>query len=169
MLYECEFCNITMKGETALVTYSIIKLQPEDYYKCGNIWDMNRNFKNSKKWYEELVKGTRIIFVYIENGQFLGEGALVLHNSDPDYTIAGKRVYLSRMIVKTEYRNRGIGSIILDFLIDYAKTLGFEEISVGVDIDNIVARHLYEKKGFTNIIFEGEDELGKYIKILKKI
>ncbi len=149
--------------------YNIIKLQPEDYHKCSNIWDMNRNSENAKKWYEELVKGIRIIFVYIENGEFIGEGALVLQNSDPDYTIPGKRVYLSRMIVKAEYRNRGIGGIIVDFLINYAKVLGFEEISVGVDIDNIVAKHLYEKKGFTNIVFEGEDELGKYIKILKKL
>ena len=149
--------------------YNIIKLQPEDYHNCSNIWDMNQNSENAKKWYEELVKGIRIIFVYIENGEFIGEGALVLQNSDPDYTIPGKRVYLSRMIVKAEYRNRGIGGIIVDFLINYAKVLGFEEISVGVDIDNIVAKHLYEKKGFTNIVFEGEDELGKYIKILKKL
>ncbi len=149
--------------------YNIIKLQPEDYSKCSNIWDMHRNCENAKKWYDELVEGKRIIFVYIENGEFIGEGALVLHNSDPDYTIPGKRVYLSRMIVKAQYRNQGIGGIVLDFLINYAKELGFEEISVGVDIDNIVAKHLYEKKGFTNIIFEGEDELGKYIKILKKL
>ena len=149
--------------------YNIIKLQPEDYCKCSNIWDMHRNSENGKKWYDELVEGKRIIFVYIENGEFIGEGAFVLHNSDPDYTIPSKRVYLSRMIVKAQYRNRGIGGIVLDFLINYAKVLGFEEISVGVDIDNIVAKHLYEKKGFTNIIFEGEDELGKYIKILKKL
>ncbi len=149
--------------------YSIIKLQPEDYGKCSNIWDMQRNSENAKKWYDELVKGTRIIFIYLENGEFIGEGSLVIKNNDPDYTIPGKRIYLSRLIIKAEYRNRGIGGIIVDFLNNYAKELGFEEISVGVDIDNIVAKHLYEKKGFTNIIFEGEDELGKYIKILKKL
>ena len=27
--------------------------------------------------------------------------------------------------------------------------------------------HLYEKKGFANIIFEGEDDMGKFVKILK--
>ncbi len=151
------------------MAYSIIKLQPEDYGKCSNIWDMQRNSENAKKWYDELVEGTRIIFIYLENGEFIGEGSLVLKNNDPDYTIPDKRIYLSRLIIKAEYRNRGIGGIIVDFLINYAKELGFEEISVGVDIDNIVAKHLYEKKGFTNIIFEGEDELGKYIKILKKL
>ena len=142
-------------------------LKPEDYYKCNNIWDMNRDSQKTRKWYNELVSGNRIIYVYTENNEFIGEGALVLANNDPDYTIPNERVYLSRMIVKREFRNCGIGGIILDYLIDVAKSKGFKEISVGVDIDNVNARHLYEKKGFTNIIFEGEDEMGKYVKLLK--
>jgi len=73
------------------------------------------------------------------------------------------------MIVKLEYRNLGIGGIMLDFLIDYAKQLGYMEISLGVDKTNKNARHLYEKKGFNTIIFDGEDEYGKYVKLLKKL
>lgn len=73
------------------------------------------------------------------------------------------------MIVKDEYRNRGIGSSIIDYLIAYAKRLGYEEISLGVDTDNLNARHLYEKKGFTNVIFIGEDEYSEYVKLLKKL
>jgi len=147
--------------------YQIIKLDPLDYRKCGNIWDMDKDPIRTNKWYDELVAGNRITFIYIENGEFLGEGSLVLANDDPDYTIPNKRVYLSRMIVKKEAQNRGIGGIILDFLIDYAKMLGFIEMSLGVDIINLKARHLYEKKGFDRIIFEGEDVWGKYVKLLK--
>ncbi|MDN4142232.1 MULTISPECIES: GNAT family N-acetyltransferase [Bacillus] len=40
-------------------------------------------------------------------------------------------------------------------MIDYAKQLGFEEITFGVDTDNLNARHLYEKKGFTTVLFLG--------------
>ena len=149
--------------------YRIIRLKPEDYYKCGNIWNMEKNPDMARKWYDELINGSRITFVYIENGEFIGEGSLVLKNNDPDYTILGKRIYLSRMIVKDGYRNRGIGGIIIDYLIDYAKRLGYEEISIGVDTDNLIARHLYEKKGFTNVLFEGEDEYGEYVKLLKKL
>jgi len=147
--------------------YEIIKLKPEDYEKCNNLWNMRKNPQSTKKWFNELVEGNRIVFVYTENGEFLGEGALVLRNDDPDYTIPNKRAYISRMIVKKEHRNRGIGSIILDYLVDYAKSLGFEEVSIGVDIHNLSALHLYKKKGFTQIIFEGEDEFGKFVKLLK--
>lgn len=146
--------------------YKIIKLQPEDYCKCSSIWDMTKQ-PNAQKWFNELVSGNRVIFVYTVGNDFIGEGSIVFENGDLDYTIPHQRVYLSRLIVKSEYRNQGIGNIIVDFLMSYAKQLGYKEISVGVDLDNYIARHLYEKKGFTNVIFEGEDELGKYVKLLK--
>ena len=151
-----------------MTSYQIERLNTEVYYKCSNIWDMEKKPKMAKMFYEELVSGNRITFIYLENNEFIGEGSLVFKNNDPDYTIPDKRIYLSRMIVKKEYRNCGIGGVILDYLIDYAEQLGYEEIALGVDTDNFNARHLYEKKGFTNIIFIGEDEYGEYVKLLKK-
>ncbi|OZM57725.1 GNAT family N-acetyltransferase [Lottiidibacillus patelloidae] len=149
--------------------YQIKKLKPEDYNKCSNIWDMEKKPKMAKRFYDELVSGNRITFIYLDNNEFIGEGSLVFQNNDPDYTIAGKRIYLSRMIVKEEYRNRGIGSIIVDYLIDYAQQLGYEEMTLGVDTDNINARHLYKKKGFTTVLYFGEDDYGEYVKLLKKL
>jgi len=146
--------------------YKMIQLQPKDYKKCSNIWDMT-NQPNTQKWFNELVSGNRIVFVYTRNEEFIGEGALVFENGDADYTIPRQRVYLSRMIVKKEYRNQGIGRIIIDYLIEYAKQRGYQEMALGVDIDNYNAKHLYEITGFTDIIFEGEDEAGKYVKLMK--
>jgi ribosomal protein S18 acetylase RimI-like enzyme len=149
--------------------YKIIKLEPKDYYKCSNIWNMEKDPNRTKKWYDELVIGNRITFVYTENDEFIGEGSLVFCNDEPDYTIPDKRIYLSRLIVKVGYCNRGIGGIIIDYLINYARQLGYEEMSVGVDIENLIARRLYEKKGFINVIFEGEDEYGKYVKLIRQL
>lgn len=147
----------------------IIELDPKDYIKCNSIWDMSGNPEKAKRWYDDLISGNRVIFVYIENGEFAGEGSLVFEKHDPDYTIPKKRIYLSRLIVKRECRNRGIGGMIIDHLVHYAKNIGYEEISLGVDIDNEPARHLYEKKGFTTVIFHGVDEQGEYVKLVKKL
>ena len=149
--------------------YKIIKLEPKDYEKCGGIWNMESHPERTKKWYDEIISGNRIVFIYTENNEFIGEGALVLDNGDRDYTIPGQRVYLSRMIVKPERRNQGIGSIILDFLIDRAIQMGFKEMALGVDKVNTVARHLYEKKGFNTVIFDGTDEYGEFVKLLKQL
>lgn len=148
--------------------YLIEKLDPKDYAKCSNIWNMN-NQPNAQKWYHEIVSGNRVVYIYKIHGEFIGEGALVFQNGDPDYTIEQRRLYLSRLIVKREYRSQGIGGIIVDHLIHCAQKLGYQEISLGVNIDNLNALHLYEKKGFTHIIFEGADEQGKYVKLLKKL
>jgi len=148
--------------------YIIEKLNPEDYYKCNNIWDMAKQ-PNTEKWLEEIKNGSRVVFVYIMDGEFIGEGAVVFENGDPDYTINKQRVYLSRLIVKNEYRNQGIGSTIINYLVNYAKALGYKEFSVGVDLDNIGARKLYDRHGFTRVIFEGEDEYEKYVKLLKTL
>lgn len=140
----------------------------EDYHKCSNIWNMKAQ-PLSEKWRDEISSGNRMVFIYKINGEFIGEGALVFDTGDPDYTIPHKRVYVSRMIVKKEYRGRGIGSDILDFLIAKAKEMGFSEMAIGVDKDNIAALNLYKKFGFTNVLFDGADEDGEYFKLMKTL
>ena len=147
--------------------YKMILLEPKDYQKCNDIWDMYRNPEQTQKWLDEIVSGNRLVFVCVENNKYIGEGALVFENGDRDYTIPGHRVYLSRMIVKHDRRNQGIGSFILDFLFQKAKQLGFSEMALGVDKINSVARYLYKKKGFNTVIFDGEDEHGEFVKLLK--
>ena len=150
------------------VNHTIEPLKLEDYDKCSNIWNMKAQ-PLAEKWRTEIARGNRLVFIYKINGKFIGEGALVLDAGDDDYTIQGKRVYVSRMIVKKEYRNCGIGSDILEFLVEKAKEMGFSEMTIGVDKDNENALHLYRKFGFTVVLFEGADEDGEYFKLMKKI
>ena len=147
---------------------SIESLNPEDYFKCSNIWNIKTQ-PLADKWLAEIKSGNRLVYIYKINGEFIGEGALVLDSSDPDYTILGKRVYVSRMIIKKEYRNRGIGSDMLAFLINKATEMGFSEMTIGVDKDNVNALHLYRNFGFTEVLFDGADEHGEYFKLMKRI
>lgn len=146
----------------------IEQLNPKDYHKCSAIWDMSKQ-PDADKWLQEIKNGNRIVYIYKINGDFIGEGALVFDTGDPDYTIPNKRIYVSRMIVKKEYRGRGIGSTILTFLIEKAKEMGFDEMTIGVDKDNVNALHLYRKFGFTEVLFDGADEHGEYLKLMKRI
>lgn len=147
---------------------TIEPLLPEDYHKCSSIWNMKTQ-PLADKWLEEIKSGNRLVFIYKINGKFIGEGALVLDTGDCDYTVPDKRVYVSRMIVRKEYRNRGIGSEILEFLISKAKDLGYSEMTIGVDKDNTNALHLYRKYGFTEVLFDGADEDGEFYKLMKRI
>lgn len=148
--------------------YIIEKLNISEYEKCNNIWDMSADpyTEPSRK---EIETGNCVVCIYKVNGEFLGEIAYVLDMNDSDYTIPQQRIYLSRLIVKPEYRNNGIGGILVDFMIDKIRKMGYKEISIGVDKDNTAALHLYRKKRFTNVIFDGADEYREYYKLLKAL
>ncbi len=144
----------------------IKKLELKDYHKCNNIWDMKK-FPSTEQFRQEIEQGNRIVYVYEKGSEFIGEIAMVIKNDDPDYTVEGQRVYISRLIVKREYRNEGIGGMLIDYLLEVIKDMGYKEASIGVNKDNAAALHLYRKKGFDTVIFDGADEGGEYYKLLK--
>ncbi|MFR5875245.1 MAG: GNAT family N-acetyltransferase [Eubacterium sp.] len=148
--------------------YTIEQIGIDEYDKLSNIWDMKK-CPYTEQFKKQIINGDRLVFIYKIGDTFIGEGNLVINGDDSDYFIPNQRIYVSRMIVKKEYRNQGIGGIILDYLITQAKEMGYSEMALGVDKDNSGALHLYRKKGFDKLIAECEDEQGKYYKLLKAI
>lgn len=148
--------------------YTIARLDSVDFPKCGNIWDMERQSGLAERFYRELLCGNRITYVCRVNGEFVGEVSLVFDMEDPDYTIPGQRIYVSRLLVKRTYRRQGIGKRLTAFAIEAAEAMGYEEQSIGVDLDNYPALKLYTEMGFRTILFLGEDAGGKYAKLLRK-
>lgn len=115
--------------------YTIEQIGIDEYDKCNNIWNMKK-CPFTEDFKKQIKKFDRLVFIYKINDEFIGEGDLVINNSDSDYFIPHKRIYVSRMIVKREFRNKGIGGKILDFLTEKSKELGYSEMALGVDIDN---------------------------------
>lgn len=59
------------------------------------------------------------------------------------------RAELGISVLKSEW-NKGIGALLMQHIIDYAKAHGIEIINLEVRSDNQAAIHLYEKYGFIN-------------------
>lgn len=144
----------------------IFKLEVENYKKCSNIWDMEKDNKFAEQFYNELLSGNRITYVYAFDDEYIAEISLAYDTNDSDYTIPNKRANVSRLIVKPEYRRKGIGKALVNFIKHKANELGLYELSIGVDIDNYSALKLYVESGFDKIIYVGEDEQGQYVKLL---
>ena len=151
------------------MAYEICKLDISDFEKCSNIWKIHEHKDKAEKFLQELKSGNRITYVYKDDGEFLGEISLVFDACDADYTINNQRIYLSRLVVKKQCRRMGIGKKLVNFITELAKNMGYKEISVGVDLDNYPALKLYAEHGFDKIIFIGEDEDGKYMKLLRTL
>ena len=96
----------------------IIELDIKDFEKCNNIWDMKKQKKLKEKFYNELLNKERITFVYVKDEEYIGELSVVFEKHDPDYTILGKRLHRSRMIVKSELRGRGYAKKLINHVID---------------------------------------------------
>ena len=148
---------------------NIRPLHIDEYQKCCNIWDMEKHAELAARFLSELRRGNRMTWVYEENGQFLGEISLVKDTNDPDYTIPGRRIYVSRLIVRKENRRQGLGKALVEYAVNRAAEMGYAEMSIGVDMDNYGALRLYTAAGFREILFLGEDADGRYFKLLKRL
>lgn len=143
---------------------SVKEISCDEFDKLSNIWDL-KTCRFTSQFKDELLNENRIIFALCINDKPIAECDFVFSKEEKGYTVEGKRIYLSRLIVKKENRGVGLGQTMLKFMINKAKIMGYSEISVGVDTDNDTAIHIYKKYSFQ--IFEtAQDEYGKYYKML---
>lgn len=143
---------------------SVKEISCDEFDKLSNIWNLKK-CRFTSQFKDELLNGNRIVFALCINDKPIAECDFVFSKEERDYTIEGRRIYLSRLIVKKENRGIGLGQAMLEFMIKKAKIMGYTELSVGVDTDNDTAFYIYKKHGFQ--IFEtAQDEYGKYYKML---
>lgn len=159
-----DFYRITKYEWLKLHTH---RISAGEFEKCSDIWDMKK-CPYTAQFKKELEENTCLTYVLDINGGFIAEGSLVLSQNEEGYTVQNQRIYLSRLIVKKENRSIGLGQMMTEYLIESAKNLGYSEITVGVDVENKPALHIYQKFGFS--VFEtSRDEHGKYYKMLLDI
>ena len=146
-----------------------MRLLPQEFYKCANIWNVSQQKCLFKQFERELLAGNRITYICQINGELIGEISLVFEMNDSDYTVKGQRIYVSHLVVKPEYRRKGIGRTLVHFIMAKAMKMGYTEMSIGVDLNNYPALKLYIECGFDKVIYIGKDKQGEYLKLLKTI
>ena len=65
-------------------------------------------------------------------------------------------VFLSELFVEPHAQNKGRGSVLLDAVRIYAKKNGKEDIALAVAENNVLARRLYERKGYVYNSYSGK-------------
>ncbi len=144
-------------------SYTIKQISLADYPKCGAIWDMTA-CPYTQTFISQIKAGVREVYILTVDGEYIAECDLVYDNPEYD-TVPGKRLYLSRLIVKKEQRGKGYGKAITQHILTLAKEKGYREIVLGVNRDNTGAVRLYEKLGFT-VYEEAEDKDGKFCRMI---
>ena len=147
-----------------LQNFEIIKLNSSNYNLSNNVWNME-SCEYTEQFTQQVAYGTREPYLMKYKKKYVASCDLVYDYGE--YTDKNK-VYLSRLIVKKEYRNNGIGQELLKYMIAVCKKKGYQQITVGVDTDNENALHIYKKFGF-EIYETAIDKYGEYYKMICSI
>ncbi|AMN35043.1 GNAT family N-acetyltransferase [Clostridium perfringens] len=125
----------------------------EDYKEISKIRKMPgvmENILSNKDEEEELIK-EKIInrgknqywYVAEENGKVIGLGILMNHGN-----LRRKHVGVITLMVNSDYQNKGVGSLLMDKLINLSESLNIIRLELCVFRDNYKAINLYKKFGF---------------------
>lgn len=93
-----------------------------------------------------LIESGEVTVLFVGDGP---EGFAELRFRPSLYT-GGLDAYLEELYVVPERRGRGLGRALLEAAMDYARARGADRIDLNTSEDDVAARALYERTGFTN-------------------
>ena len=95
---------------------------------------------------KEMSSGNFIAWLAITNKEIIATSGLITIQRQPQlWNMSGQEVYIMNMYTKPEWRREGIGTAILEKLIDEARNRGVEAIKLHA---TPMGKALYEKRGF---------------------
>ena len=102
-----------------------------------------------RKWYEDWGKSRDLAFVAQTTEGLGGACWSRLFSSDnPGYGYVADDIPELTIALKEEYRGVGIGTALLQKMIDAVSARGHRGLSLSIDGRNVGARRLYERHGF---------------------
>lgn len=120
--------------------------RPLDFHHIADLWESfwpERPIAEAHAFVSDILRrqhgGHAWAFVATVEGKLVGFGQLVRW---------GMRGEIADLIVRPEWREKGIGTALITRLIDVASEQNFREIEIGVAESNIRALALYLRLGF---------------------
>ena len=124
--------------------YTIAEMKIQDLQEIKNCLDTEYDNFWSYQTLESEINSESSIYIIIKNNQNLILGftgiKVILDEAE-----------LMNIVVKKDFRHNGIGSILLDDLINYSKKLNLKTITLEVNENNLSAIRLYDKFSFDRL------------------
>lgn len=106
------------------------------------------------------------MYVLIENENLVGTAFVfpIKHddlfpfNQFPDFDI-DNTMYFAELLIDENFRGKGMGSRLIDFVHDEQKKAGTNQLVIRVWNQNDTALHLYQKKGFKEIAYVTQSKM----------
>jgi len=96
-----------------------------------------------------VEQGNAIIWIAEEDGNgLIGQLFVSLLGNRPELADGVTRAYIYGFRVRPQFRNNGIGTMIMHAVEDDIRERGFRQITLNVGQDNHAARRFYERLGY---------------------
>lgn len=99
--------------------------------------------------YSRMKRGTAVLWVAEHfTGTLIGQVFIQLMCDRPELADGVERAYLYSFRIKPQFRNQGIGSLMLAEVEYDLRRRGFKSLTINVSVENTAAQRLYLRKGF---------------------
>lgn len=113
------------------------------------------DYETMYKMFDEMLQKDFIysLIAYSSN-EPVGYVVLIVRNYDnPLFCKDHMSIYIDQMCVIEEYRNKGVGKMLMKKIKEFTQTKGIKRIELSVWADNVNAIKFYERMGFTNYLY----------------
>lgn len=101
---------------------------------------------NAHYFATSLPQGKFRAWVAEASGEIVASGGLVIHSIPPTaYNLAGREGYIMNLYTQAEWRRQGVGTAILQAILEYLRAQGIPLVSLHATLDG---RRIYESQGF---------------------
>ena len=117
-------------------------LTPEDLGDVLEIEQASFNNPTTREWYERELLRPEICFIYVLRTPSVRVAAFCA------FWLVSDQAHINNLAVRPELRGRGLGSEMLEAIMNEAQGMGAESLTLEVRRSNDAAQHLYERAGF---------------------
>jgi len=126
-----------------------MKIRPMQHSDLSVVLEIEQQLFPTDSWTKELFLGelaevptTRSVVVLEENNEVIGYAAL---------RFIGREGDINTIAIAPAHQRKGLGSKLLNWLMETAKELGVRQLFLDVRADNLAAIEMYKATGFERI------------------
>ncbi len=115
--------------------------------------EWGQEYKKYRRMYTSLFRNaqngkTLMWIVEIPQGEIIGQAFVMLKSTEQDAADGESRAYVFAFRIKSQWRNKGIGTYLMQFIENDLDQRGFKFITLNVAKDNPDALRLYRRMGY---------------------
>lgn len=138
--------NLSYTAPSEIVEFEVLKKGKQEELRCNIQNDVFRNDDRMPLTIDDMLYDEYQSYYYEEgavfikyNNKYAGYGQIILIDNVPTIVNVG---------ILKEFRGKGLGSLLMQYLLNLLIKNGYKEVNLKVSSDNLIAIKMYSKLGF---------------------